>query len=219
MITGTSLSPNLVPIRILDLVKEIKREIPELPDEKKRRFISQYSITTEHANSLTYDINIADFYEEVASKVDPRLSATWIADVLKGELNYRAISMREASKRVSVDNFDSILRYFKKGVITERGATEIIREMLDRGGKPDEIIKRKGLASIGSEEMEKAVLAVIKENEDAVEDYKTGKKEAFDFLVGQVMKNTKGRAEPTEVRKMLMGNIKDLLKPHPRHPE
>ncbi len=199
--------PDLVPIRISDMVGEIRKEIPELPDEKKRRFIAQYSITMEHANALTFDINIANFYEEVASKTDARLGATWVADVLKGELNYRAISMREALKRISADDFVAILNHLKRGVITERGATEIIREMLDRGGKPDEIIKRKGLASIGSSEIEKAVLAVIKENEDAVEDYKAGKREALHFLVGQVMKKTKGKAEPKEVRRLLMEKI------------
>jgi aspartyl-tRNA(Asn)/glutamyl-tRNA(Gln) amidotransferase subunit B len=199
--------PDLVPIRISDLVDEIRREIPELPDEKKSRFITQYSITREHANSLTFDIYIANFYEQVASKIDAGLSATWIADVLKGELNYRAISMREASKRISADDFVSILRYLKKGVITERGATEIIREMLDRGGKPDEIVRKKGLASIGSEEMERAVIEVIKENEGAVEDYKAGKKEALNFLVGQVIKKTRGRAEPKEVTEMLKGKV------------
>ncbi len=200
--------PDLVRIRISDRIEEIKREIPELPDEKKKRFTSQYSITTEHANSLTYDINIADFYEEVASKIDMKLSATWIADVLKGELNYRSISMREASKRISTADFVAILRYLKDGVITERGATEIMREMLDRGGvKPEEIIKSKGLASIGSEEIEGAIDKVIKENEGAVEDYKVGKKEALNFLVGQVMKHTRGRAEPKEVRRLLVGKI------------
>ncbi len=199
--------PDLVPIRISDLVGEIRREIPELPDEKKRRFIAQYSITREHANALTFDINIANFYEEVASKTDAKLCATWVADVLKGELNYRAISMREASKRISADDFVVILNYLKRGVITERGATEIIREMLDRGGNPDEIIRKKGLASIDSAEMEKAVLAVIKENKAAVDDFKAGKKEALNFLVGQVMKKTRGRATPQEVHRMVREKI------------
>ncbi len=199
--------PDLVPIRISDLVEEIRKEIPELPDEKKRRFIAQYSITMEHANALTFDINIANFYEAVASKTDARLGATWVADVLKGELNYRAISMHEASKRISADDFVAILNHLKNGVITERGATEIIREMLDRGGKPDEIIERKGLASIGSAEMEKAVLEVIEENKVAVDDYRAGKKEALNFLVGQVMKKTRGRATPQEVHRMIRVKI------------
>jgi aspartyl-tRNA(Asn)/glutamyl-tRNA(Gln) amidotransferase subunit B len=115
--------------------------------------------------------------------------------------------MREATERISVDAFVAILTYLKKGVITDRGATEIIREVLNHGGKPDEIINRKGLASIGSAEAEKAVLEALKENESAVADYKAGKKEALNFLVGQVMKKTRGKAEPKEVRRLLMGKI------------
>jgi len=199
--------PDLVPLYIADLIKGLKREIPELPDEKKLRFAEQYSITPEHANALTYDINIADFYEEVASKIDSKLSAVWIADVLKGELNYRSISMREAAKRIPVDDFVTILRYLKKGVITERGATEILRDMLDSGGDPEVIIKKKGLASIGSGEIETAILKVIDENESAIADYKKGKTEALNFLVGRVIKDTRGRAEPKEVRKLLIRKI------------
>ena len=199
--------PDLVPIRIADYVEGIKQEIPELPDEKKLRFIAQYSITMEHANSLTFDIHTADFYEDVGSKIDSRLCATWIADVLKGELNYRSVAMREATKRISPDDFVSILTYLKKGVITERGATEILREMLDHGGTPEEIIKRKGLGSVGSEAIETAISTVIKEHESAIQDYKAGKKEALNFLVGQVMKHTRGRAEPKEVRRLLLRKI------------
>ncbi len=127
--------------------------------------------------------------------------------MLKGELNYRSISMREASERISTDEFVSILRYLNKSVITERGATEIVREMLDHGGTPDEIIKDKGLASIGSEDIEKAVSEVIEAHKSAVEDYKAGKTEALNFIVGQVMKQTRGRAEPKEVREFVRERI------------
>nr|CBH36695.1 aspartyl/glutamyl-tRNA(Asn/Gln) amidotransferase, subunit B [uncultured archaeon]CBH39635.1 aspartyl/glutamyl-tRNA(Asn/Gln) amidotransferase, subunit B [uncultured archaeon] len=199
--------PDLVPIYISDSVEAVKQEIPELPDEKRKRFLAQYSITPEHASSLIYDPHIADYYEDVASKIDPRLSATWIADVLKGELNYRSSSMREASKRISHDDFVTILRYLVQGVITERGATAIIRAMLDKGGKPEEIIKIKGLASMGSEETEKIIYSVIKDNKGVIEDYKAGKKEALNFLVGQVMKHTRGRANPKEVSRLLRDKI------------
>jgi len=200
--------PDLVPILISNRIEEIKQEIPELPDEKRARFLAQYALTGEHANALTFDLQIADFYEAVAAKIDPKLSATWIADVLKGELNYRSISMREASKRISPDDFVAILGYLKKGVITERGATEILREMLDHGGKPEAIITSKGLASIASAEIEKAIDMVIKENEAAVQDYQAGKMEALHFLVGQVMKHTRGRSDPKEVRTMLEEKLK-----------
>ncbi len=196
--------PDLVPIRIADYVEEVRREIPELPDEKKVRFIARYGITLEHANALTFDIHTADFYEAVAAKIDPRLSATWIADVLKGELNYRSSSMHEALKSIAPDDFVAILSYLKTGLITERGATEIIREMLDHGGTPKDIIKKKGLASIGLDAIETAIATVLEENEAAVRDYRAGKKEALNFLVGQVMKLTRGRAEPKEVRTLLM---------------
>ena len=199
--------PDLVPIRIAESVLDLKAEIPELPDEKRKRFITQYSITPEHATALTSDKHVADFYEAVASRIDPKLSATWIADVLKGELNYRSITMREAIKRLSPDDFVAILRYLKQGIITERGATVLIREMLDRGGKPDEIIKRKKLATISPTEIDVAIDAVIKANKNAVADYLAGKNEALNFLVGQVMKYTRGRAEPKEVRIKLVDKI------------
>ena len=199
--------PDLVPICISDSVEAVKQEIPELPDEKRKRFLAQYSITPEHASSLIYDPHIADYYEDVASKIDPRLSATWIADVLKGELNYRSSSMREASKRISHDEFVTILRYLVQGEITERGATAIIRAMLDKGGKPGEIIESEGLPTIGLEEMEKAIFEVTEKNRGTVEDYRGGKKAALNFLVGQVMEHTRGTADPKEVRRMLLDKI------------
>ena len=196
--------PDLVEIRIDDsLIASLKAEIPEMPDEKMRRFISQYSLGSEHARALTEDIHIADFYEAVASEIDPQMSATWIADVLKGELNYRDMSMREAMKRISPNDMVRILRYLKAGEIAERAAVEVIREMLDHGGSPDEIIKRRGLARMSMEELKIAVSEVIHENNAAVADLKSGRKEALNFLVGQVMKKTRGRADPKEARKLL----------------
>lgn len=197
--------PNLVPIHITDYVEGVRQEIPELPDEKKLRFIKQYSIRKEHANSLTSSIDTADFFEAVASRIEPRLSAIWIADVLKGELNYRSISMQEASKRISPDEFVTILRYLIDGVITEQGVTEILREMLDNsdGSTPEGILTRKGLASIGSDAIDMAIDRVINMNENAIKDYRAGKKEVLNFLIGEVLKQIRGRGGAKEVRSML----------------
>lgn len=203
--------PDLVPIRIADYVEGVRQEIPELPDEKKRRFAEQYSITKEHANSLTFDIDTANFYEAVASKIDPKLSATWIADVLKGELNYRSISMREASKRISSDDFVTILTCLKTGEIRDRVAPEIIREMLDHGGKPKEIIAKKGLRSISLDETKVAIDTVLEKNKAAVRDYYEGKNESLNYLVGQVMNESRGRAEPKVVRDMLKKKIDEEI--------
>ncbi len=200
--------PDLVPIRIAECVHDLKAEIPELPDEKRKRFIAQYSITPEHATSLTYDRHIADFFEAVAARIDPRLCATWIADVLKGELNYRSITMREALNRLTPDDFVSILEYLKRGVITERGATVLIRKILDEGGKPEELIRSEGLATIEQSEIEEAVERVIRANRKAFADYLGGKDGALNFLVGQVMSYTRGRADPKEVRRTIMARVK-----------
>ncbi|MGC9444610.1 MAG: Asp-tRNA(Asn)/Glu-tRNA(Gln) amidotransferase subunit GatB [Candidatus Methanospirareceae archaeon] len=200
--------PDLVPISIAPYIDDVRKEIPELPDEKKQRFMTQYKITREHANALTYDLHIADYFEAVAAAVEPRLSATWIADVLKGELNYRSLAMREAVTRITPEQFVVILTELQKGVITERGATEIIREMLDHGGSPREIIEQKGLGSVGGDEIDTAIEAVLKENEAAVQDYRAGKQAALNFLVGQVMKQTRGRSEPKEVRTRLEARLR-----------
>jgi aspartyl-tRNA(Asn)/glutamyl-tRNA(Gln) amidotransferase subunit B len=201
--------PDLVPIRIAPYVDGVRQEIPELPDEKKLRFAQHYGITREHANALTYDLHTADFYEAVAAKIDPKLSATWIADVLKGELNYRSLSMKDAVTRISPDDFVAILSNLKTGVITERGATEVIREMLDHGGTPKEIIEKKSLGSIGSNATETLIDTVLKENASAsaVQDYRAGNPKALNFLVGRVMNESSGTAEPKVVRDMLKKKI------------
>jgi hypothetical protein len=112
------------------------------------------------------------------------------------------------SKKISHYDFVSILNDLIQGTITERGATEIIREMLDSSGerekqKPEEIIRKKGWGRVGVEEIEKVMEQVLKENEAAVKDYKKGKKEALNFLVGQIMKLTGGKAMPKEIHRMI----------------
>lgn len=201
--------PDLVLIEISESwVEALKKGLPELPDEKVRRFMQQYVITREHAVALTTDVHIADFYERVAAELgDARLCATWVADVLKGELNYRSMSMREALQRVPPENFVKILRFMKEGKITERSAVEVLREMLDAGGEPEVIIAKKELMRMKDEEIDGIIREVIAENTPAVEDYKSGKKEALNFLVGQVMKKTRGRMDPKRAYEALKAII------------
>jgi aspartyl-tRNA(Asn)/glutamyl-tRNA(Gln) amidotransferase subunit B len=193
--------PDLVPLRISDLVERIKVKIPELPDAKRARFVCDYGISDYHAGVLTSDPRMAEFYEEVTSRVDPILSATWIADTLKGELNYRGASISSIEAEHMID----ILRLLIEGRITEVNAREIIRTLLDEGGTTMEIVDRKNL--LKAHVSEETVLEVVDECKKAVNDYKSGKEEALDFLIGQVMKRTRGRADPTQVRYLL---VKDL---------
>lgn len=186
-------------------IKKIKESLPELPEEKRERFVKEFGITSDQAVSLTSSLDFANFFEEVAESVDPELAASWSTDVLKGELNYRDVHISESN--IGVGEMIDILNYLSADKITEKGATHIIRKVLDNNEKPSEIMKKDDLRSIDEKNIKKIVKKVIDENQDAVDDYKKGKKEVVNYLVGQVMKETKGRAKPDITNQV----VKDML--------
>ena len=198
--------PDLVPMMLLDRIDSIRETIPELPDAKYARFISQYGIQSMHSKSLTSDIKVALFYEECASMIDPIICASWIADVLKGELNYRSKSIDS----FKVSDLVKIISMVIEDNITENSAIEVIRTMLDADEykAPLEIINEKGLGKVETNAVDIAIKEVIFENEDAIKDYLDGKEQSLNFLVGQVMKKTRGRADAKDVREIIIKNIK-----------
>ncbi|HDD36212.1 MAG TPA: Asp-tRNA(Asn)/Glu-tRNA(Gln) amidotransferase GatCAB subunit B, partial [Archaeoglobus veneficus] len=119
------------------------------------------------------------------------------------ELNYRDWDFKIAYEKFKPEEFAELLNHLQHEKITEKGVVEVIRTKLDEGGKVDEIIKNKGLFAIVKDEIEKICKEVIEENPKAVEDYKNGKKQALNFLVGQVMKKTRGKAKPAETAKII----------------
>ncbi len=195
--------PDLVPIHPSELIEEVKGALPEMPWEKRERIIKQYNLSLEKAKILVLDPRMADYFERVAEKIDPRVAASWIVDVLRGELNYRDMSFSEGERRLSSDELVELLDYFVKGEITEKGVVEAIRTKLDQGGKIREIIESKGLFSISRDEIERLCREAIEKNPKAVEDYRAGKKQAANFLVGYVMKMTRGRADPGETARII----------------
>jgi aspartyl-tRNA(Asn)/glutamyl-tRNA(Gln) amidotransferase subunit B len=194
---------DLLPLRVADRAPGVAETLPELPDARRQRFVSHYGITDDHAKSLTSEKQVADFYEQVAAEVEAKLAAVWIADVLKGELNYRDISIDAFASA----NMVLLVKLLAGDKITEQSGVEVIRTILDEGGTPDEVVAAKGLLKAGSDLVTAAVEEAINENPRAVEDYRSGKQEAVNFLMGQVMKKTKGRADAKEVRKMIIQRI------------
>ncbi|MFA4935525.1 MAG: Asp-tRNA(Asn)/Glu-tRNA(Gln) amidotransferase subunit GatB [Candidatus Methanoperedens sp.] len=195
--------PDLVPLKISGWAPAIKETLPELPDARRMRFVEQYGITDDHAKALTSELKLAIFYEDVAKKVDPKTAAVWICDVLKGELNYRDLTI-DAFKR---EHMLSVLELLSGKKITEDGAVDIIRTLLDKGGSPEEIVKEKGLVIVEGDIVSTAAEEAIKENPQAVADYKAGKEKALNSLVGAVMKKTKGRADARAAREVLLGKL------------
>ena len=195
--------PDLVPMRVADRTAKVAETLPELPDAKRERFTKEYGMADMHAKALTSEIRIADYYEEVAAKVDAKVCAPWVADVLKGELNYRDLTIES----FTVDDMVEIIGMVTQDKITEKSAVEVIRTILDSGGSPLDIVMKKGLIKVEDDVVSTAVLEVINENEAAVVDYRGGKEQSLNFLVGQVMKKTRGRADAREAREMVLESL------------
>ncbi|OKY78601.1 MAG: Asp-tRNAAsn/Glu-tRNAGln amidotransferase B subunit, GatB [Candidatus Methanohalarchaeum thermophilum] len=189
-------------------IKEIEESLPELPDEKRDRFQKEYGLSQDQAESLTTSLFLADFYEEIACQIDPELTATWVADTLKGELSYRGINLKESN--IEKEDLLFILRYLKEDEITEKGAIKVMRSTLDENKKPEKIIEEENLRSISLDEISEIAKRVIKENPEAIEDYRQGKEKAVNYLVGQVMKETNGRADPGETNKLIQKQLEEI---------
>jgi aspartyl-tRNA(Asn)/glutamyl-tRNA(Gln) amidotransferase subunit B len=176
--------------------------IPELPDARRERFQAEYGLSAEAADKLTATKAVADFFEDVATSFDPELASTWVADELLGELNYRDMAITDVADRLG--EFERLVELVAADEITEKNAREVVlRTMLDEGVAPDAIVEREDLGKTGSEEVAAAVEAAIEANPDAVADYDAGDEGAINFLVGQVMQETGGSADPGTVNELL----------------
>jgi aspartyl-tRNA(Asn)/glutamyl-tRNA(Gln) amidotransferase subunit B len=208
--------PDLRPLRVCDWGAAVV--LPELPDARRERFMVQYSCSPIHARTLTGDLRLAEFYEKVAD-IDPVLAATWVADTLLGELNYRDLSVVV----VPPEMFRELLLLLREGTITDKSGVEVIRAILDQLKEsgccesPAECVDRLGLkvlvssSATGVADLEDPIILAareaIEENTQAVIDYRNGRKEALNFLVGQVMKKTRGCAKPADVNRVLIDLI------------
>lgn len=176
--------------------------IPELPDARRERFVEEYGLDAESASKLTSTKEVADFFEAVAEAFDPDLAATWVADNLLGELNYRDMAITDVEDRL--DEFERLIELVDEGELTTKNAEEVVlRAMLDEGEDPDTIVEREGLGKAESGEVAAAVEAAIEDHPEAVADYREGDEGAINFLVGQVMQETGGSADPGEVNGLL----------------
>ena len=195
---------DLPPLRVADWKEAI--DIPELPDARRERFREQYGLDAESASKLTSTKQVADFYERVAEAFDPDLAATWVADNLLGELNYRDISITDVEGRL--DEFARLVELVDDEEITTKNAEEtVLRRMLDDGLAPDEVVEEEGLGKTDDDEVAAAVSAAIDDNPEAVSDYHAGEDGALNFLVGQVMQETGGSADPGTVNELLRAEL------------
>jgi len=199
--------PDLLPLVLdKDWVEDIRANLPELPDALKARLISQYGLTPYDATVISEDRGTAAFYEAVANGRDPKLAANWMTVELFGALNKMGKSLDESP--VSPDHLGALVGLISDGTISGRIAKDVFASMVETGESPDKIIEEKGLRQVSDTgEIEVMIDTVLAENTDKVEEYRGGKDKLFGFFVGQVMKASKGQANPGMVNQLLKAKL------------
>ncbi|MBA4495533.1 Asp-tRNA(Asn)/Glu-tRNA(Gln) amidotransferase subunit GatB [Paenactinomyces guangxiensis] len=200
--------PDLVRLHIDESWKEeIRSSIPELPDARKERYTRTFGLSDYDAGILTASKAVADFYEEtVAEKADPKLASNWITSDLLGYLNAEGKEISDV--RFPPRHLAEMIRLIQKGTISSKIAKKVFKEMLESGKGPGQIVEEKGLVQISDEgQLKEEVAKVLAANPKSIEDLKNGKDRALGFLVGQVMKATRGKANPQMVNQLIREQI------------
>lgn len=196
--------PDLVTLHIDQEWKDrVKATIPELPDERKARYTAEYSLPSYDADVITASKAVADLFEESLKHTsDAKAVSNWIMGDLLGYLNSENLELSEVP--ITGEGLGEMIGLIEKGTISSKIAKTVFKEMLVSGKKPQQIVEEKGLVQISDEG---AILSIVEQvvaaNPQSVEDYKAGKQKAIGFLVGQVMKESKGKANPGMVNKLL----------------
>jgi len=200
--------PDLPPLVVRkDWLDAIKKEMPELPDQKFSRFISQYSLSDTDAGVLTSSIALADFFETAAAPLkDKKQAANWILTTVLAMLNARGVSITESP--VPAGAVAKLLLLLENKTINASAAKTVFDLMVDTSKDPDLIVQEKGLEQVSDvSALESAVMAVITENPEEAAAYRAGKTKLFSFFMGQVMKKTKGKADPGIVKEIFNQKI------------
>jgi len=202
--------PDLVPLEIDDNWKnQIKDSLPELPSVRKKRFITEYEIPEYDADVLTDTRQLADLFEECVQKFnDPKEVSNWIMGEFLRLVNEEKMEINET--KINGALLGKMLKMMDDGVISSKIAKTVFEEMFYTGKDPEDIVEEKGLKQISDEDkLEKMVEQIINDNPEVIEDIKNGKDKAIGYLVGQVMKETKGKANPQMVNKMFKQKINE----------
>ncbi|QWH15933.1 Asp-tRNA(Asn)/Glu-tRNA(Gln) amidotransferase subunit GatB [Bacillus mycoides] len=200
--------PDLVELYIDDEWKEeIRASIPELPDARKARYVEEVGLPAYDAHVLTLTKEMSDFFEAtVAEGADAKLTSNWLMGEVLAYLNKQQKELKDVA--LTPAGLSKMVQLIEKGTISSKIAKKVFNELIEKGGDPEEIVKAKGLVQISDEgTLRKVVTEILDNNEQSIEDFKNGKDRAIGFLVGQIMKATKGQANPPLVNKILLEEI------------
>ena len=194
--------PDLLPLSFSeDVIDEIRSNLPELPDDKKERFQREYSLSAYDANILVSEIETASFFEEVAKGRDPKIAANWITGEFFAAMNKLGFGI--SNSPINIENFSKLIKLIEENIISTRIAKDVFEMMLKNDEDPEKIVEREGMRQVSDTgELEKIIDNIIIENPDQVEAVKQ-KPKLMGWFVGQVMKETNGKANPKLVNDLL----------------
>ena len=195
--------PDLLPLEIKnDFIEKIKSEIPELPDEKKKRFIDKFNLSPYEANILVSDKETSEYFEKVIKNSDVKLATNWITGELFALLNEKDLGINQSP--ISAENLSKLINLIKNGTISGKIAKTVFELMANGDLDPQKVVEEKGLKQESDPKaLESLIDKVIAENPDKVKEYKSGKEKLFGFFVGQAMKVSDGKANPKLVNDIL----------------
>ena len=200
--------PDLLPVAITQELRDsVRAELPELPEQKQQRFIEQFELSAFDAGILTSNRQIADYFEALADKTgEAKLSANWVNGELAGHLNKAELDVTES--KVSVEQLSALIGRITDNTISGKIAKDVFEAIWEGEGDVDQIIEAKGLKQItDSGAIESLIDEIIAANPGQTEQYRSGKDKLFGFFVGQVMKVSKGKANPAEVNRLLKSKL------------
>ncbi len=195
--------PDLLPLEFSqDWVEEIKATLPELPDQKKHRFMNDFGLSAYDASVLIAERARANYFETVANGYDAKLAANWVTNELLGALNKDGKGIKDSP--IKAEQLGELIGLIEDNTISGKIAKDVFAEMYDSGKNPADIVEEKGLKQVTDTGAIEAIIdEVIAENPDNVEAYRGGKDKLFGFFVGQVMKKSQGKANPAAVNELL----------------
>ena len=200
--------PDLLPLQLEEgYIENLKKNLPELPDQKKQRLISDFKLSSYEASVIISDQAVSSYYEEVAKNSDYKLAATWLMGELFATLNKEGKEISESP--VSAKNLAQMINLIKDGTISGKIAKTVFEEMVKHDGDPSKIVEEKGLKQTSDpNEIENTIDKILSSNQDKVQQYKSGKEKLFGFFVGQVMKEMKGKGNPGMINDILKNKLK-----------
>ena len=195
--------PDLLPLNFDDaFIADLKKDMPELPDEIKSRMVTEYGLSSYDANVLTEEKEVAAFYELASAGRDRKITANWMSVELFGALNKAGIDL--AQSPVSPEQLGGLVDLISDGSISGKIAKEVFAEMFETGKDAKQVVEEKGLKQVSDEGAIISMIdKVLASNQDKVDEYRSGKDKLFGFFVGQVMKASKGQANPGMVNQIL----------------